>query len=169
MEHSSVGPIEPDQWIRAFDQEMMGLAIRQAEQAEQADEVPVGAIITRSGKVIGAAHNQRETLKDATAHAEMIALTQAAQVVGDWRLEECTLYVTLEPCPMCAGAIVLARVPRVVFGARDPKGGAVVSLYEIFSDKRLNHRPEFVPDMRAEECGAMLTNFFRKKRALGKK
>jgi tRNA(adenine34) deaminase len=133
------------------------------------DEVPVGAVIFRDGKILAQAHNGREQLRDPTAHAEMLAITQAASSLADWRLEGCTLYVTLEPCPMCAGAIVLARIPRVVFGATDPKAGAVRSLYRLLDDPRLNHRCEIVEGVMAQECGALLTEFFAAKRALGKK
>ena len=144
-------------------------ALRQAQAAMAAEEVPVGAVIACDGRIIAAAHNQREMLHDPTAHAEMIAITQAAEALGSWRLERCTLYVTLEPCPMCAGAIVQARVPTVVYGATDPKAGAVASLYQILSDVRLNHRCEIVPGVMAEPCGAILTEFFRRQRAAGKK
>jgi tRNA(adenine34) deaminase len=133
------------------------------------DEVPIGAVIVREGQVIAAAHNQREQLRDPTAHAEMIAITQAAAAVGDWRLEGCTLYVTLEPCPMCAGAIVLARVPAVVYGASDPKGGAVNTLYQMLDDARLNHRAEVVAGVLADECADLLSRFFEQKRREGKK
>jgi tRNA(adenine34) deaminase len=144
-------------------------AIRQAQAAAAEDEVPVGAVIVRDGKILAQAHNGREQLRDPTAHAEMLAITQAASSLADWRLEGCTLYVTLEPCPMCAGAIVLARIPRVVFGATDPKAGAVRSLYRLLDDPRLNHRCEIVEGVMAQECGALLTEFFAAKRALGKK
>jgi len=144
-------------------------ALRQAQAAMAADEVPVGAVIACDGRIIAAAHNQREMLHDPTAHAEMIAITQAAESLGSWRLEGCTLYVTLEPCPMCAGAIVQARLPTVVYGATDPKAGAVASLYQILSDVRLNHRCEIVPGVMAEPCGVILTEFFRRQRAAGKK
>ena len=147
----------------------MQLAIEQAEAAFELNEVPVGAVIVRHGRVIAAAHNQRELLRDPTAHAEMIAITQAAESVGDWRLEECSLYVTLEPCPMCAGAIVQSRLPRVVFGAPDPKAGAVTSLFHLLSDARLNHRAEVVPGVLGQRCGSMLTEFFARQRRLGKK
>ena len=119
----------------------MQAALRQAQQAADTDEVPVGAVIVCDERVIAAAHNQRETLKDPTAHAEMIAITQAAEALSSWRLEGCTLYVPLEPCPMCAGAIVQARIPEVIYGAADPKAGAVDSLYQMLRDERLNHRP----------------------------
>jgi tRNA(adenine34) deaminase len=147
----------------------MRLALREAEAAAAEDEVPIGAVILRGGQVIASAHNQREQLRDPTAHAEMIAITQAAGVLGDWRLEGCTLYVTLEPCPMCAGAIVLARIPRVVYGAADPKAGAAQSLFQLLDDARLNHRAEVTAGVLAEECGALLTRFFEQKRKQGKK
>lgn len=157
----------------AADDRYMRLALREAEAAAAEDEVPIGAVIVHHGaggarRVIAAAHNQREQLHDPTAHAEMIAITQAAGVIGDWRLEDCTLYVTLEPCPMCAGAIVLARLPRVVYGAADPKAGAVNTLYKLLDDARLNHRAEFTAGVLAEECGAILSQFFAKKRSNGK-
>jgi tRNA(adenine34) deaminase len=147
----------------------MQLALREAERALAEDEVPVGAVILCGDRVIAAAHNQREQLKDPTAHAEMIAITQGAQALEDWRLEECTLYVTLEPCPMCAGAILQARIPRVVYGATDPKAGAVQSLFGVLSDKRLNHRCEIIPGVLAAPCGEILTRFFQAQRRLGKK
>lgn len=147
----------------------MQMALQQAEQAARSDEVPVGAVIVREGSIIAAAHNQREMLRDPTAHAEMIAITQAAEAVGGWRLEDCILYVTLEPCPMCAGAILQARIPVVVYGALDPKAGAVSSLYEMLNDTRLNHRCEVVSGVLQERCGQILTDFFRQRRAEGKK
>jgi tRNA(adenine34) deaminase len=147
----------------------MQQAMRQAEEALAADEVPVGAVIVQGERIIAAAHNQRETLHDPTAHAEMIAITQAADAMGDWRLEGCTLYVTLEPCIMCSGAILQARIPVVVYGATDPKGGAVSSLYSLLSDTRLNHRCQIVPGVLAERCGSILTSFFQAQRRLGKK
>ena len=119
--------------------------------------------------MIARAHNQRETLNDPTAHAEMIALTQAAQALGSWRLEDCLLYVTLEPCPMCAGAVVLARVPYVVYGCADPKAGACDTLYHITNDPRLNHRAQVIGGVLADRCAAVLTDFFAAKRRLGKK
>lgn len=160
-----------DESPRSIDPDRAGMmeAIRQAQAAAAEDEVPVGAVILRDGKILAQAHNGREQLRDPTAHAEMLAITQAASAVADWRLEGCTLYVTLEPCPMCAGAIVLARIPRVVFGATDPKAGAVRSLYRLLDDPRLNHRCEIVEGVMAQECGALLTEFFAAKRALGKK
>ena len=114
--------------------------------------------------MIAAAHNQREQLRDPTAHAEMLAITQAAQALGNWRLDGCTLYVTLEPCPMCAGAIVLARIPRVVYGAADPKAGAAATLYRLLDDPRLNHRAEVIAGVLAEPCGQILSQFFERKR-----
>lgn len=147
----------------------MARALELAYQAVEADEVPVGAIIVRDHQIIAAASNQRQMLKDPTAHAEMIAITQAAAAIGDWRLEKTTLYVTLEPCPMCAGAIVGARIPRVVFGAADGKAGAVTSLFQLLSDPRLNHQSEVVSGVLAQRCGQVLTDFFASKRALGKK
>lgn len=147
----------------------MRQALEQARQAAQLDEVPVGAVIVREGTVLAAAHNERERLQDPTAHAEMIAITQAASALGSWRLEGCTLYVTLEPCPMCAGAIQQARIAQVVYGANDPKAGAVSSLYELLSDARLNHQVEVVAGVLSEECGGMLTDFFARKREQGKK
>jgi tRNA(adenine34) deaminase len=147
----------------------MEMAIEEAEVAAAEDEVPVGAVIvsTRKG-VIARAHNQRERLIDPTAHAEMIAITQAAQALRSWRLEECLLYVTLEPCPMCAGAIVQARLPVVVYGATDAKAGACETLYHITNDPRLNHRAQIIGGVHADRCAAVLSAFFDKKRRLGK-
>jgi tRNA(adenine34) deaminase len=147
----------------------MRLALREAEQACAETEVPIGAVIVHGERVIAAAHNQREQLRDPTAHAEMIAITQAAEARGDWRLEQCILYVTLEPCPMCAGAILQARIPVVVFGANDPKAGAVSSLYHLLDDPRLNHRCQVIPGVLAAPCAEILTNFFQAQRRLGKK
>ncbi len=158
-----------DQDLIDFDRHWMGRAIELAQAAAIDDEVPVGAIIVRRGQVIGAAANQREALHDPTAHAEMIAITQAAAAIEDWRLEETTLYVTLEPCLMCSGAILQARVPRVVFGAVDPKAGAVTSMYQVLSDTRLNHQCQITSGVMAARCGQILTEFFASKRALGKK
>jgi tRNA(adenine34) deaminase len=146
------------------DAHFMKLALEQAEAAALADEAPIGAVIVRDGRVLASARNEREALRDPTAHAEMIAITQAAAALGSWRLQECTLYVTLEPCPMCAGAIVQARIPRVVYGAVDPKAGAVRSLYRLLEDSRLNHRCEVVEGVLAEPCGRVLTDFFQRKR-----
>ncbi len=151
------------------DDDFMRLAIFQAQTAFQLDEVPVGAVIVKQGRIIAAAHNQCVALRDATAHAEMLAITQAAESVGDWRLEQCTLYVTLEPCIMCAGAILNSRIPRVVFGALDPKGGAVASLFNLLEDSRLNHRCEIVVGLQSANSGQLLTDFFSRKRGLGRK
>jgi tRNA(adenine34) deaminase len=151
------------------DEHYMRLALEQAEAAAAADEAPVGALVVCDGRVLGAARNEREALRDPTAHAEMIAITQAATALKNWRLENCTLYVTLEPCPMCAGAIVLARIPRVVFGALDPKGGAVRSLYRLLEDSRLNHRVDVVEGVLSEPCGAVLSDFFAAKRRMRRK
>lgn len=147
----------------------MQLALAEARQAAEEGEAPVGAIIVHQGRIVAAAHNQREQLRDPTAHAEMIALTQAADALRSWRLEGCTLYVTLEPCPMCAGAILQARLPLVVYGADDPKAGAVQSLYRLLGDARLNHRASVISGVLGQECGAVLTEFFRQQRRLGKK
>ena len=142
----------------------MRLALAQAREALAADEVPVGAVAVADGKVVGRAHNQREMLRDPTAHAEMLVLTQAAAALGRWRLSGVTLYVTLEPCAMCAGAMVLARIGRLVYGAADPKAGAVASLYRLLADERLNHRVPADGGVLAEECGALLREFFGKRR-----
>jgi tRNA(adenine34) deaminase len=143
----------------------MELALEEAELARQEDEVPVGAVIVSWEQgVIARAHNQREQLQDPTAHAEILAITQAAAALGSWRLERCSLYVTLEPCPMCAGAVVQARIPLLVFGALDPKAGACRSLYRIPEDPRLNHRAVVVAGVLAERCGQLLSEFFRLRR-----
>ena len=147
----------------------MRRALERASIAATADEVPVGAVIVRDGAVIAEAENARESLRDPTAHAEVIAITQAAAAVDDWRLIGCTLYVTLEPCLMCSGAILLSRLPRIVFGAVDPKAGAVTTLYQTLSDARLNHRTQFTGGVLAEPCGEILTRFFRDKRSAGRK
>ena len=160
---------ETESLAEAVHQHFMQMALSEARAAADEDEVPVGAVIVRQGQVIASAHNQRETLRDPTAHAEMIAITQAATAIGSWRLEDCALYVTLEPCPMCAGAIVQSRIPLVVYGATDPKAGAVHTLFGLLSDARLNHRAEATGGVLAESCSEILTEFFRKQRALGKK
>jgi len=146
------------------DERYMRAALREARRAAEDDEVPVGAVIVHNDRVVGRAHNQRERLKDPTAHAEMIALTQAAAAVEDWRLEGATLYVTLEPCLMCAGGLVNARIARVVFGAPDPKAGACGSLYNVGLDSRLNHRFEVDGGVLAAECAELLLEFFSRKR-----
>jgi len=147
----------------------MRLALAEARQAFDEDEVPVGAIVVHQERVIAAAHNQREMLNDPTAHAEMIAITQAAESLGAWRLLECALYVTLEPCPMCAGAIVQARLPTLVYGTTDPKAGACHTLYQITSDPRLNHQTTVLGGVLMDECRFILQEFFARKRELGKK
>jgi len=151
------------------DDYFMGEALRQAAKAFEKDEVPAGAVIVRGGRIIARAYNQVESLKDATAHAEMLALTQAESAVGDWRLTDCTLYATKEPCPMCAGAIVHTRLARVVFGAADPKGGAAGGALNLLQFPTLNHRCEITSGVRAEECRALLKDFFAAQRQAGKK
>jgi tRNA(adenine34) deaminase len=146
------------------DHYFMGEALRQAAKAYEAEEVPVGAVVVRNGRIIARAYNQVELLKDATAHAEMLALTQAEQAVGDWRLTDCTLYVTKEPCPMCAGAIVHVRLERVVYGASDPKGGAAGSAMNLLQFPTLNHRCPITSGVRETECRALLKAFFAEKR-----
>lgn len=142
----------------------MRAAIDAAEIAEENGDVPIGAVIVYENKIIARAYNQREQLADPTAHAEIIALTQAAAAFENWRLHGCTIYVTLEPCPMCAGALVLARLDRLVFGCEDPKAGACGSLYNIVEDKRLNHRLNVTSGVLAEKCSEQLQSFFQKKR-----
>ncbi len=150
-----------------LDAQFMEEALRQARRAARAEEVPVGAVIVRVGRIIARAYNQVEQLKDATAHAEMLALTQAQAAVGDWRLTDCTLYVTKEPCPMCAGAIVHTRLARVVFGCPDPKAGAAGSAMNLLQSERLNHRCAVTGGVREEECRALLREFFARQRAAG--
>ena len=147
----------------------MRSALEQARIAESLGEVPIGAVIVRDNQVIAAGHNRRIIDSDPTAHAEIIAIRSAARAIGDWRLSGCTLYVTLEPCPMCAGAIVLARIDRLVYGASDPKAGAVETLYQICSDERLNHRVEIVSGILANECAQLISKFFQRQREIGKK
>jgi tRNA(adenine34) deaminase len=147
------------------DELYMRAALEQARQAQQAGDVPVGAVVVRDGQVIAAGFNRRIIDRDPTRHAEMLAIQGAAAAIGDWRLDDCTLYVTLEPCPMCAGAIVLARLRRLVYGADDPKAGAVRTLYNLCDDRRLNHRLEVTCGVLAAECGEMLSGFFRNKRS----
>ncbi|MGF1635014.1 MAG: tRNA adenosine(34) deaminase TadA [Phycisphaerae bacterium] len=147
----------------------MRLALEQAALADAAGEVPVGCVIVRGDDVVGAGHNLRENAADPTAHAEVVAMRAAAAAQGHWRLTDCTLYVTLEPCCMCAGAIVNARVPHVVFGCRDPKAGAAGSLMNLLNDPRLNHRCDIEESVLQEACAELLRAFFRRQRALGKK
>jgi tRNA(adenine34) deaminase len=146
------------------DEYFMREALRQAEKAYATDEVPVGAVIVREGKIIARAHNQVELLKDATAHAEMLALTQAEAAVGDWRLTDCDLYVTKEPCAMCAGAVVHTRIRRVIFGCSDPAAGAAGSTMNLLQMATLNHRCEITRGVLQTECAGILQDFFRKRR-----
>jgi tRNA(adenine34) deaminase len=152
-----------DQWMRE--------AIAEAQVALRVDEVPIGCVVVHepTARIIGRGHNVRETNHDATAHAEIIAIRQACAELSSWRLIECALVVTLEPCPMCAGAIVNARIARLVYGCDDPKAGAVRTLYQLCEDARLNHRVEVIPGVLADECAELLRSFFRAQRALGKK
>jgi tRNA(adenine34) deaminase len=151
------------------DHYFMGEALRQAARAYEAEEVPIGAVVVRNGRIIARAFNQVELLKDATAHAEMLVLTQAEEVVGDWRLTDCTLYVTKEPCPMCAGAVVHTRLARVVYGAPDAKGGAAGGIMNLLQHPSLNHRCEITTGVREEECRALLQTFFAEQRARSQK
>ncbi len=158
-ETGGVNWLEPD--ADAFG---MRLALREAERAAEAGEVPVGAVVFSGDELVGKAHNQRETLQDPTAHAEMLAITQAAEALESWRLEGCTLYVTLEPCAMCAGAIVLARIDRLVYGAPDPKAGACGGALRVIPHEKLNHRPAVTAGVLEAECGEVLRRFFRSRR-----
>jgi tRNA(adenine34) deaminase len=155
-------PVEQTQ--EQIDERYMRLALDAAHIAEENDDVPIGAVIVCRDQVIGRAYNQREQLKDPTAHAEIVALTQAATFMESWRLHGCTMYVTLEPCPMCAGALVLARLDRLVYGCDDPKTGACGSLYDIVRDERLNHRLEVTSGVLADECSRLLQDFFKQRR-----
>lgn len=146
------------------DEQYMRIAFDQAKIAEANGDVPIGAVIVHNGQIIAKAYNQREQLQDPTAHAEIIALTQAAAALENWHLNGCTIYVTLEPCCMCAGALVLARIDRLVYGCDDPKTGAVKSLYNIVTDERLNHRIEVTSGVLADECSALLQGFFARRR-----
>ncbi|PYS67106.1 MAG: tRNA adenosine(34) deaminase TadA [Acidobacteria bacterium] len=148
------------------DATFMREALRLAAKAREADEVPVGAVVVRAGKIIGRAYNQIELLKDATAHAEMLALTQAEAAVGDWRLVDCDLYVTKEPCVMCAGALIHVRIRRLVFGCADTRSGAAGSVMNLLRNPVFNHRCEITSGILQDECTAILQDFFRKKRAL---
>jgi tRNA(adenine34) deaminase len=146
------------------DDYFMRMALREAERALEHDDVPIGAVLVRDGELVAAAHNERELRQDPTAHAEIIALREAARVEGNWRLLDTVVYVTLEPCAMCAGALVLARVPRVVYGANDPKAGACGSVLDVVGEPRLNHRPEVAGGLLAQECGELLSGFFASRR-----
>jgi tRNA(adenine34) deaminase len=151
--------------MEGFDDERwMGEALHEARAAVEHDDVPIGAVVVHAGEVIGRGRNERELDQDPTAHAEILALREAAAALGSWRVLESTLYVTLEPCAMCAGAIVLSRVPRVVYGCADPKAGAAGSVLDVLAEPRLNHRPEVVGGVRSEECAELLRSFFRARR-----
>jgi len=156
----TAAPTAPD----PEDERSMRRAIAEAERALGHDDVPIGAVVVHGGEVVGAGHNERELRQDPTAHAEIIALRAAAHALGSWRVLDSTLYVTLEPCAMCAGAIVLARVPRVVYGCADPKAGAAGSVLDVLSEPRLNHRPEVTSGVLARECATLLTDFFAARR-----
>jgi tRNA(adenine34) deaminase len=147
------------------DEDLMRVALDQARKALEHGDVPIGAVLVKDDEVLAAASNERELQADPTAHAELLVLRAAAKALGSWRLEGTTLYVTLEPCPMCAGALVLARVGRLVYGPQDPRAGAAYTLYNIPQDPRLNHRVEITPDVLSEECAALLRSFFEGKRA----
>ncbi len=151
------------------DERWMSHALDQARRAFDEEEVPVGAIVVHGGQIVGEGYNQRESLQDPTAHAEMIAITQAAAALKSWRLLDCTLYVTLEPCPMCAGAIVQGRLPTIVYGTTDPKAGACNSLYQITTDDRLNHQVTVRSGVLRDDCRRLLQEFFAQQRAQGKK
>jgi len=146
------------------DEEYMALAIAQAELALGHEDVPIGAVVVRDGAVIGSGHNERERRQDPTAHAEILALRRAARALASWRVLDSVLYVTLEPCAMCAGAVVLARVPRVVFGCADPKAGAAGSILDVLGQPRLNHRPQVTGGVLADACATLLVDFFRTRR-----
>lgn len=153
-----VSTLESDRFTHEY---WMRLAIEEARKAEAIGEVPIGAVIVRGGEIIGRGYNLRETTHDATAHAEMIAIREASERIGAWRLLDCTLYVTLEPCPMCAGAIVQGRVPLVVYGTPDPKAGCAGTLMNLLQEPRFNHRTELIEGVLQEECAALLSDFFR--------
>jgi len=156
-----IAPLDDVQFMRA--------AVLEAAAAEQTDDVPIGAVVVHQGRIISRGHNQKEQLRDPTAHAEMLAITAACAARGDWRLTGCTLYVTLEPCAMCAGAILLARLDRLVYGTADPKGGACGSLYNLPADPRMNHQVAVTARILETECAELLRAFFARQRALGKK
>lgn len=147
-----------------MDSDFMREALAEAQKAYQLDEVPIGAVVVKNGEVIGRGHNLRESKKDPTLHAEIIAIRQAAAVLGGWRLTDCDLYVTIEPCPMCAGAILQARIRRLIFGARDPKAGCAGSLYNLLEDTRFNHRTEVTEGILKDSCSLIIKEYFRQKR-----
>ncbi|NLI67049.1 MAG: nucleoside deaminase [Bacilli bacterium] len=146
------------------DEKFMRLAIEEAKKAEKKGEVPIGAVIVKDGEVVSTGHNERETTQKTLRHAELIAIEKANEKLNSWRLEDCTMYVTLEPCPMCAGALVQARMKRVVYGAKDPKAGCVGTLMNLVTEERFNHQLKWTGSVLEEECGMMLTNFFKKLR-----
>ncbi|GAA0438272.1 tRNA adenosine(34) deaminase TadA [Virgibacillus salarius] len=152
-----------------MDEKMMELAIDEATKAARQNEVPIGAVIVYQGEVIARGYNQRETSQSTLSHAELIAIEQANDVIGSWRLEDCTLYVTLEPCPMCAGAIVQSRIKRVVYGAKDPKAGCAGTLMNLLADKRFNHQVDITKGVLETDCGDLLRNFFKDLRKQKKK
>jgi tRNA(adenine34) deaminase len=158
------GAENPAELGSPLDRAMLGRALEMAREARNLGEVPVGAVVVHSGRIISQAFNLRETLEDPTAHAERLALSWAGRALGTWRLDDCVLYVTLEPCAMCAGAIVLSRIGRLVYGASDPKTGACRSLYRIVSDPRLNHQVEVTAGVLGAECGEILIEFFQERR-----
>ncbi len=156
--------IGPESHFFPRDEHFMRLAIREAGRALDHDDVPVGAVVVHAGEAIGAGHNERELRQDPTAHAELLALREAARTLGSWRLVDCVLYVTLEPCAMCAGAVVLGRVARVVYGTADPKAGAAGSVLDVLGERRLNHRPVVAGGLLAGDCAALLVEFFSTRR-----
>lgn len=147
-----------------LDERFMEQALQEARKAYELDEVPIGAVIVKDGAIISRGHNLRETERDPTLHAEIAAIRDAARTLGGWRLSGCDLYVTIEPCPMCAGAILQSRIRRVIFGARDPKAGCAGSLYNLLIDERFNHRTEVTEGILAEECSRIMKDYFRQKR-----
>ena len=157
------------QAVTAAERDLLGAAIAEAEQGLREGGIPIGSVLVHRGTILGRGHNRRETDHDPTGHAEIIAIRNAGISIGHWRLLDCTLYVTVEPCAMCAGAIVNARIPRLVYGCGDPKAGAVRTLYQLCEDERLNHRVAVTEGVLAEECTEALRAFFREQRALGKK
>ena len=147
-----------------IDEKFMSLALKEAEKSANFDEVPVGAVIVQDGKVIARGHNLREKTNDPTAHAEIVAIRKACKKLGSWRLENCTMYVTIEPCSMCAGTLLWTRIKKIVYGAKDPKGGALVSSFKLFDSKTINHHPEIVGGVLEEKCSIIMSSFFKSKR-----
>ena len=150
--------------MKNIEEKFMSIALKEAKKAEAIDEVPIGCVIVKNNKIIARGHNIRETKKDPLGHAELVAIKKASKKLMNWRLEGCDLYVTLEPCMMCSGAIIQSRIRRVIFGAYDPKGGAIYSSINAFEAKNINHHPEIVPEVMKDECSSILTNYFKKKR-----